>query len=167
VIRVLGLARPRVHPSAFVHDTAEIAGDIVLKARASIWSGAVLRGDIERITVGEESNIQDGSIFHTSHGLPVVLGRGVTIGHGAIVHGCRIGNWSLIGMGAILLDGSVIGSECMIGAGALIREGFKVPRRHLALGVPAKVIRPLKREEIRMIHKRAADYVRYAERYKG
>jgi carbonic anhydrase/acetyltransferase-like protein (isoleucine patch superfamily) len=166
MIRALGRFRPRIHPSAFVHDMTEVTGDVVLKARSSLWPGVVLRGDIERITVGEESNIQDGSIFHTSHGLPVILGRGVTVGHGAIVHGCRVGNWSLIGMGAILLDGCVIGSECLVGAGALVPEGFKAPRGRLILGLPARIIRPLTPREIRMLHQRAANYVRYARRYR-
>jgi carbonic anhydrase/acetyltransferase-like protein (isoleucine patch superfamily) len=165
MIRALGRVRPRIHPTAFVHDMTEVSGDVVLKARSSLWPGVILRGDIERITIGEESNVQDGSIFHTAHGLPVVLGRGVTVGHGAIIHGCRVGDWSLIGMGAILLDGCVIGRECLIGAGALVTEGFKAPPRHLILGFPAKAIRPLRPSEIKALHQGALDYVRYAKRY--
>lgn len=166
MIRSLDSFSPRIDPSAFVHETAEVTGRVTLGARVSVWPYVVLRGDIESIEVGEESNIQDGSIFHTSHGLPVLLERGVTVGHGAIMHGCRVGEWSLIGMGAILMDGCSVGSECLIGAGALLPEGFEVPRGHLALGIPAKVVRPLKPEEIRMIHQRAADYIQYAKRYK-
>src|SRR5258708_4836837 len=120
---------PLIDPSAFVHPSAEIIGRVTLQKNTSIWPLVVLRGDIERITIGEGSNIQDSTVMHTSRGIPVSLGKGVTIGHGAIVHGARIGNYSLIGMGAILLDGCVIGEECLIGAGALISEGVKIPPR--------------------------------------
>ena len=159
-------ARPRVHPTAYVHPSAEVIGRVVLKKDVSIWPLVVLRGDIETITVGEQSNIQDNSVVHTSHGIPVVLGKGVTIGHAAIIHGTRVGPYSLIGMGAILLDGSVIGAECLIGAGAVIPEKVHIPPRSLVLGVPGKVVRPLRREEIADLHRRAKDYVRYANQHR-
>jgi carbonic anhydrase/acetyltransferase-like protein (isoleucine patch superfamily) len=159
-------ASPEIHPTAFVHASAEIIGRVLIEKDASIWPGVILRGDIERITIGEQSNIQDGSIAHTTRGLPVVLGKGVTIGHGAILHGTQIGAYSLIGMGAILLDGSVIGEECLIGAGALVPENAKIPPRSLVIGIPGKVTRPLKPEEIAELHKRAQDYVRYAEEHR-
>ncbi len=154
---------PRVHPSAFIHDSAEIIGRVVIKKNASIWPMVVLRGDIDPIVIGEDSNVQDATVMHTSKNTPVVLGKGVTIGHGAIVHGARIGDYSLIGMGAILLDGCRIGKECLIGAGALISENMKVPPRSLVLGLPGRVKRRLTREELTLLHKRPKDYIRYAK----
>ncbi len=159
-------ASPKIHPTAFVHDSAEIIGRVVIEKDASIWPGVVLRGDIEPITIGEQSNVQDGAIAHTTRGIPAVLGKGVTIGHGAILHGTRIGDYSLIGMGAILLDGSVIGEECLVAAGALVPERAHIPPRSLVLGVPGKVTRTLKSEEIAELHKRAQDYVRYAQEHR-
>jgi carbonic anhydrase/acetyltransferase-like protein (isoleucine patch superfamily) len=159
-------AIPKVHSTAFVHDSSEIIGRVQIRKKASIWPKVVLRGDIELITIGEESNVQDSSVMHTSRGLPVVLGKGVTIGHGVIVHGARIGDYCLIGMGAILLDGCVIGRECLIGAGALISEGMKIPPRSLVLGIPGRVKRPLRREEIALLHRRPKDYVRYAQQHR-
>lgn len=118
--------KPKVHSTAYVHDSAELIGRVELRRDA--WSVAACRprGDIEPIVIGEGSNVQDATVMHTSHGIPVVLGKGVTIGHGAIVHGARIGDFSLIGMGAILLDGCVIGKECLVGAGTLVSENTKV-----------------------------------------
>src|SRR5580698_10224965 len=152
-------ASPKIHPTAFVHDSAEIIGRVVIEKDASIWPTVVLRGDIEPITIGEQSNVQDGTVVHTTRGIPAVLGKGVTIGHGAILHGTRVGNYSLIGMGAILLDGSVIGEECLVAAGALVPERAQIPPRSLVLGIPGKVTRTLKPEEIAELHKRAQDYV--------
>ena len=157
---------PRIHPSAFVHDSAEIIGRVILKKQSSIWPLVVLRGDIEPITIGEGSNVQDSTIMHTSQGIPVVLGKGVTIGHGAIVHGARVGDHSLIGMGAILLDGCVIGKECIIGAGALVPEGMRVPPRSLVIGMPGRIKRPLKAQELRLLHQRSKDYIRYADEHR-
>ncbi len=157
---------PQIHPTAFVHPSAELIGRVRIHKKASIWPLVVLRGDIELITIGEEANVQDSSVMHTSRGIPVVLGKGVTIGHGAIVHGARIGNFSLIGMGAILLDGSHIGKECLIGAGAVVPEHARIPPRSLVLGIPGKVKRPLRPSEIAFLHRRARDYVRYAGQHR-
>ncbi len=159
-------ASPRIHPTAYIHESSEIIGRVTIGKNASIWPTVVLRGDIERITIGEQSNVQDGSLFHTSRGIPVVLGKGVTIGHGAIVHGARIGDYCLIGMGAILLDGCKIGKECLIGAGALVPEGAVIPPRSLVLGLPGRVKRPLNREELALLHQRPKDYVRYADQHR-
>jgi carbonic anhydrase/acetyltransferase-like protein (isoleucine patch superfamily) len=159
-------AFPKIHPTAFVHESAEVIGRVTLKKDASIWPMVVLRGDIERIEIGEQSNVQDSSVMHTSRGLPVVLAQGVTIGHAAVVHGSRIGAFSLIGMGAILLDGSVIGKECLIGAGAVVAEHVRIPPRSLVLGVPGRVVRKLRPDEIKMMHQRAKDYVRYAQQHR-
>ncbi len=159
--------KPKIHPSAFIHPSAEIIGRVVLKKNASIWPMVVLRGDIETITIGESANVQDASVMHTTRGIPVHLGKGVTVGHGAIIHGSRIGDYCLIGMGAILLDGSVIGKECLIGAGALIPEGAKIPPRSLVLGMPGRVKRKLRAEELSLLHRRAKDYVRYAAEHRA
>lgn len=159
-------ATPRIHPTAFCHDSAEIIGRVTLGRDVSIWPMVVLRGDIERIAIGPRCNVQDGTIMHTSHGLPVRLGAGVTVGHGAIIHGAKIGDYSLIGMGAILLDGCAVGPECLIGSGAVVPEGVRIPPRSLVVGLPGRVKRALDPEEIRMIHKRAADYIRYARQHR-
>ena len=154
---------PRIHPSAFVHDSAEIIGRVIIKPYASIWPMVVLRGDLEPITIGEYSNVQDAAVMHTTRGIPVVLGRGVTVGHSAVVHGARIGDHCLIGMGAILLDGCVIGKECLIAAGALVAENVKIPPRSLVVGLPGRVKRALNAQELRLLHQRAKDYLRYAD----
>ena len=163
--RTFGSFAPRIHPTAFVHPSAEIIGRVIIRQNASVWPLVVLRGDIEPITIGESSNVQDGSILHTSRKIPVVLGKGVTVGHGAIVHGARVGDYCLIGMGAILLDGCVIGNECLIGAGALISEGMRIPPRSLVLGLPGRVKRPLRREELALLHQRPKDYIHYARQH--
>ena len=158
--------RPRIHPTAFVHPSSEVIGRVDLKKNSSLWPMVVLRGDIERITIGVDANVQDATVMHTSKGLPVVLGTGVTIGHGAIVHGARIGEYSLIGMGAILLDGCRIGAECLVGAGAVVPERVRIPPRSLVLGIPGKVIRKLRPDELRLLHQRAKDYVGYAAQHR-
>jgi carbonic anhydrase/acetyltransferase-like protein (isoleucine patch superfamily) len=162
MLRSFQMARPRIHPSAFVHDSAEVIGRVHIKKNVSIWPLVVLRGDIEPITIGEECNVQDSTIMHTSHKIPVTLGKGVTIGHGAIIHGAKLGDYTLVGMGAILLDGCVIGKECLIAAGALVPERMKVPPRSLVVGLPGRVKRRLNRQELRLLHQRPKDYVGYA-----
>src|SRR5258706_1022530 len=166
MLRSFQEATPRLHSSVFVHDSAEIIGRVTIGAHASIWPLVGLRGDIERITIGEGSNVQDSTVMHTSRGIPVHLGKGVTVGHGVIVHGARIGDYSLVGMGAILLDGCVIGKECLIGAGALISEGMKIPPRSLVLGLPGRVKRSLTSAELKLLHRRPKDYVRYAAQHR-
>jgi carbonic anhydrase/acetyltransferase-like protein (isoleucine patch superfamily) len=141
-------------------------GKVRLGKNVSVWGGCVLRGDIDWITVGDDSNIQDGTIVHTSMGAPVTLGKGVTVGHKAMIHGALIDDYSLIGMSATLLDYSHVYPHCLIGAGALVKEKGVIPEGHLAIGVPAKPTRPLTPAEIQMIHDRAANYVRYAHAYK-
>jgi carbonic anhydrase/acetyltransferase-like protein (isoleucine patch superfamily) len=159
-------ATPRIHSSAYVHPSAEIIGRVTLQKNSSIWPMVVLRGDIERITVGEMCNVQDNTVVHTTRGLPVVLSKGVTIGHSAVIHGTRVGPYCLIGMGAILLDGSRIGPECLIGAGAVVTENARIPARSLVLGVPGKVVRRLRPDELALLHRRAKDYVRYARQHR-
>lgn len=122
---------------------AHLIGDVLILSEASIWFGAVLRGDNERITVGPGSNVQENSVLHTDMGFPLTIGVNCTIGHKAILHGCTIGDGSLIGMGATILNGAVIGKQCLIGAGALIAEGKEIPDGSLVMGVPGRVVRPL------------------------
>ena len=150
MIRSFHGARPKLHPTAFVHDSAELIGRVTLAEGASVWPGCVLRGDIDTITIGAGSNVQDLTVIHTREGHPTVVGKGVTVGHRAILHGCRVGDLTLVGMGAIIME-AVIGPRCLIGAGALITAGMKIPAESLVLGAPAKVVRKLKPEELRML----------------
>lgn len=138
---------PQVDPSAYVARDAIVIGDVRIGARASVWHGCVLRGDINSIEVGEESNVQDGTIVHLSDDFGVKIGRGVTIGHAAMVHACTIEDGCLIGMQATILDGAVIGAESIVGANALVTQHTVIPAGSLVLGSPAKVVRPLTAEE--------------------
>lgn len=157
-------ARPDVHPTAFVHETAVVIGRVRIGPRASVWPHAVLRGDIEEIVVGEGTNIQDNAVVHTDQGSPAVLGGGVTVGHSAVLHGCRVEDNCLIGMGSILLNNAVVEEGAMVGAGALVAPGARVPKGHLALGTPARTVRPLKPGEIEHIRKNAQNYLTYMEK---
>jgi carbonic anhydrase/acetyltransferase-like protein (isoleucine patch superfamily) len=134
---------PEVHPDAWVAPDATLIGRVVLEAGASVWFGAVLRGDNEEIRVGSGSNIQENCVLHTDMGFPLRIGANCTIGHKAMLHGCIIGEGSLIGMGATLLNGARIGDGCLIGAGALITEGKDIPDFSLVMGVPGKVVREM------------------------
>ena len=156
--------RPRLHSAAFVHDSAELIGRVTLAEGASVWPGCVLRGDIDRIFVGAGSNVQDLTVIHTREGRPTIVGKGVTVGHRAILHGARIGDRCLIGMGAIIME-AVVGAECLIGAGALITAGMKIPPRSLVLGAPAKVVRKLKPGELRMLAASERSYRALARRH--
>ena len=164
MIRSFDGDRPQLHPTAFVHDSAELIGRVVLEEGSSVWPGCVLRGDIDRIRIGAGSNVQDLTVIHTRDGHPAIVGKGVTVGHRAILHGARIGNRCLIGMGAIVMEATV-GAECLIGAGALITAGMKIPARSLVLGAPAKVVRKLKPEELRMLAASERSYRDLARRH--
>lgn len=144
---------------------AQLIGKVRLKTDASVWFGAVLRGDNEWIEVGEGSNVQDHAVLHTDMGFPLVIGRNCTIGHRAMLHGCTIRDNSLIGMGATLLNGCVIGRNCLIGAGALIPEGKIIPDNSLVMGMPGKVVRELDAEAAARLPKSAEGYVRNWKRY--
>ena len=152
--------RPEVDASAFVAPSADLIGDVTLAAHSSVWFGAVLRGDTERIVVGEGSNVQDGAVLHADPGFPCTLGAGVTVGHRAIVHGASCEAGSLVGMGAVMLNGSRLGVGAVLGAGALLPEGREVPAGMLAVGVPAKVVGPAGKGS------NADSYVRNAARYR-
>ena len=151
---------PTIHPEAFVHDSAHVIGDVTLGARVSVWPTAVLRGDSGAITIGEDSNVQDGTVVHVDPGVPCTIGARVAIGHRAIVHGATVGDDCLIGMGAILLNGVVVGSGSIVGAGAVCREGMQVPANSLVVGVPARVIRETTEAERARIASTVAAYLR-------
>lgn len=153
---------PAIDPSAFVDDTAQVIGDVAIGPESSVWMGAVIRGDVNDIRIGARSNVQDGTIVHVMHGVhPTRIGDDVTIGHGAIVHGCTIGHRVLIGMGATVLNGAVVGDDCIVAAGALVPEGMVVPPRSMVMGMPAKVKRGLSDAELASILEYAQNYVRY------
>ena len=142
----------------WVAPDANVIGDVELRAGASVWFGATLRGDNELILIGEGSNVQENSVIHTDMGFPCTLGAGVTVGHKVMLHGCTIGDGSLIGMGATVLNGAVIGKNCVIGAGALVTEGKEIPDGSLVMGMPAKVLRPIEDRHIEMNRGAAQHY---------
>jgi len=154
---------PRIHPSAFVVPGATIVGDVTLAEEVSVWYGAVLRGDINRIIVGARTNIQDNAVVHLADQYPAVIGELVTVGHGAIVHACTIDDEVLVGMGAVILDGAEIGARSIIGAKALVTVGMKVPPGSLVLGSPGKVVRQLREDEQAKVKSWAIKYVRNAQ----
>jgi carbonic anhydrase/acetyltransferase-like protein (isoleucine patch superfamily) len=156
--------RPDISRAAFVAWNAEIMGSVELGDGASIWYATVLRGDIAAIRIGAGSNVQDGSVLHVDHDTPCLIGEHVTIGHGAIVHACRVGDRCLIGMGAIILNGAVIGEDSIVGAGALVTQGKSFPPRSMILGSPAKLVRPLTDEEVAGLRPHAEAYVDLARR---
>lgn len=149
----------------FVAPNAAVIGQVTLHSGTSIWFGCVLRGDVERITIGEGSNIQDGTVIHADPGYPVVVGRNVTVGHNAMLHGCRIGYGSLIGIGAVVLNGATVGKGCLIAANALVTEGMDVPDGGVVMGSPGKVRKSLSAEERDMLALNAAHYVDNANRF--
>lgn len=164
---VLGLeeSEPEVAPGAWVAPGATVVGTVRLAEDSSVWYGAVLRGDGDRIELGPGSNVQDGSVLHADPGLPTVLGSGVTVGHRAVVHGARIGNNVLIGMGAIVLNGCRVGDDCLIAAGAVLLEGTEVRAGSLVVGTPGRVRRSLTAEEIGRVRVNAEHYVSLARRH--
>ncbi|MEM6820220.1 MAG: gamma carbonic anhydrase family protein [Pseudomonadota bacterium] len=149
----------------WVADSADVIGKVTLNADASVWFGSVLRGDMERITVGARTNIQDHSVLHTDAGFPLVLGEGVTVGHRVMLHGCRIGDNALIGIGATVLNGAVIGANSLVGAHSLVTEGKTFPEGVLIMGTPAKVVRELSEQEIAHLKLSAEHYVANAHRF--
>jgi carbonic anhydrase/acetyltransferase-like protein (isoleucine patch superfamily) len=158
---------PRVAASAWVADSAQVIGNVVLHEDASIWFGAILRGDTETLTIGRGSNVQDGSVLHADAGFPVTLGEDVTVGHQVMLHGCTIGDGSLIGIQAVVLNGAKIGRGCLVGAGALVTEGKEFADGSLIIGSPARAVRPLRPEEIAGLKGSAAHYVENAKRFKA
>ena len=157
---------PQIADSAWVADNAEVMGDVRLGENVSIWFNTTLRGDNDPITIGDGTNIQDGSVLHTDEGVPLTIGRNVTVGHMVMLHGCSIGDESLIGIGAIVLNGAKIGRNCLVGAGALVTEGKEFPDGSMIIGSPAKVVRQLTLEQIEGLRYSAQHYIDNARRYK-
>lgn len=155
-----------VDSTAYVAPNATLIGDVRIAAEASVWFGCVLRGDNESITIGARTNVQDLTVIHTDEGIPCTLGDDVTVGHRAVLHGATVSDGALIGIGAILLNDATVGREAMVGAGALVTEGQIIPPRHLALGVPAKVVRELTEDEIARLQAAAAHYVSRAKLFR-
>jgi carbonic anhydrase/acetyltransferase-like protein (isoleucine patch superfamily) len=151
----------------FIAHNAVVIGAVVLEDEASIWFNTVVRGDNDPIAIGARSNVQDGSVLHTDEGVPLVIGAGVTVGHQAMLHGCTIGEDTLVGIQAVVLNRAVIGRECLIGAGTLIPEGKTIPDRSLVIGRPGKVVRTLTDEEVARLRASADHYVENARRYLG
>ncbi len=158
---------PRIDATAWVADTARVLGDVELAADTSVWFGAILRGDTDKITIGRGSNVQDGSVVHADPGWPTTIGENVTVGHLAMLHGCTIGDGSLIGIGAVILNGARIGKNCLVGARALVTEGKSFPDGSLIVGAPATVARPLTPEQIEGVNAAARHYVDNAKRFRG
>jgi carbonic anhydrase/acetyltransferase-like protein (isoleucine patch superfamily) len=156
---------PDVHPSAWVADSAQVMGRVQLAENASVWYGAVLRGDNDSIVVGRNSNVQDGSVLHTDHGKPLVIGDDVTVGHQVVLHGCTIGDCSLVGIQSVILNGARIGRNSIVGAGSLVPEGKEYPGGVLIVGSPAKVVRELTPEQITRLQASATHYVAQAQRH--
>ncbi len=154
-----------VRGTCFVAESAVLIGSVVLEDNASVWFNAVLRADSEAITVGPESNIQDGAVLHTDAGTGLSLGRGVTVGHNAILHGCAVGDYSLVGIGSVILNRARIGKYCIVGASALVAEGRDIPDRSLVLGTPGRVVRTLTDDEISALQRTAGRYVAKSHRY--
>ncbi len=167
VISYLGKA-PRVAASAFLAEGSVVVGDVEIGDGSSIWFGTVVRGDVNHVRIGARTNVQDLSVVHvTSRTHPTSIGDDVTVGHGAVLHGCTVRDRCLVGIGAIVLDGAVVGPDAMVGAGALVPPGMVVPPGKLVLGSPAKVKRDLTEEEIASLRRSAASYVGYAASYRG
>lgn len=157
----------KIHPSAYIHPAAIVTGNVTLGARVSVWPTAVLRGDSAAITVGDDSNVQDGTIVHVDDDLPTIIGKRVAIGHRAIVHGSIVGDDCLIAMGAILLNGVRVGPGSIVGAGAVCREGMEIPPNSLVLGVPGKVVRETTAEDRDRIRKTVESYLELQTRYRS
>ena len=159
--------QPRVADSAWVADSAQVMGNVVLGEDSSVWFGTVIRGDTETITVGRGSNIQDASVLHADIGKPLTIGDNVTVGHQVMLHGCTIGDESLIGIGAIVLNGAKIGRHCLVGAGALVTEGKEFPDGSMIIGSPAKAVRQLTPEQIEGLKLSAQHYMDNARRFRA
>lgn len=157
---------PQVADSAWVAQNAQVVGDVIIGEGASVWFGVTVRGDTDTITIGAGTNIQDGSVLHADHDVPLTIGRDVTVGHQVMLHGCSIGDESLIGIGAIVLNGARIGRNCLVGAGSLVTEGKEFPDGSMIIGSPAKVVRQLTEEQIEGLRRSAQHYRENAQRFR-
>lgn len=157
---------PKIDETVFVAESADIIGNVNIAKNANIWYNVVIRGDVNSITIGENTNIQDGSVVHICHDCPTIIGKNVTVGHKALIHGCKIGDNTLIGMGSIVLDNAEIGEYTLLGAGSLVPPGKTIPSGVLAMGSPARVIRELNEDEKENLKKSALKYVETANNHK-
>ena len=157
---------PQIGDGAWVADSAQVIGNVRLEAGASVWFGAVVRGDNEAMTVGARSNVQEGSVLHSDPGFPLVIGDDVTIGHQVMLHGCTIGDGTLIGIKAVVMNGARIGKNCIVGASALVTEQKEFPDGSMIIGAPARAVRPLTPEEIAGLPRIAEHYVANAQRFR-
>jgi carbonic anhydrase/acetyltransferase-like protein (isoleucine patch superfamily) len=163
----LGDDLPRAPGSAYIAESATVIGKVILGEQVSVWPGAVIRGDNDQISLGDGTNVQDNAVLHADAGFPLSIGRNVTVGHQATLHGCTIGDGCLIGIRAVVMNGAVIGKDCLIGAGALISEGKIFAERKLILGAPAKVARDLRDDEVENMHRAAASYAQRQAMYQA
>jgi len=166
MIYSLGNDRVDAHSSVWISPGAHVMGRVTLAEGCSVWFNAVIRGDNDTIAIGPESNVQDGAVLHVDAGAPLTIGRGVTVGHKAMLHGCDIGDYSLIGINAVVLNNARIGHHCLIGANSLVTEGKIIPDYSLVMGSPARVIRTLSEEQWRSLEQTSANYVRNAAKYR-
>ena len=157
---------PKIHPSAYISMASQVIGRVLVHKDASVWPGAVLRGDINRIEVGQGANIQDNAVLHVERNKPCVIEKNVTVGHQATIHACKVKEGSLIGIGARILNGAVIGRFCLVGANSLVLENMKIPDRSLVVGTPARVVRKLTLKEIAGLKKSALNYIKLAKEYR-
>jgi len=165
VIYSLGEDKVQMAQGVFVAPGAHVIGKVVMHQNSSVWFNAVVRGDCDVITIGEDSNVQDGSVLHTDFGVPLTIGKGVTIGHKVMLHGCEIGDYSLIGINSVVLNGAKIGKYCVIGANSLITENMQIPDGSLVMGSPAKIIKPIPEQQQKMLEQSAQHYVDNAKRF--
>ena len=165
-VYALGNHTPKIHETAYIAPTASIIGNVEIEAGASVWFGAVLRGDNDLLRVGKNSNIQDNSVLHTDPGIPLIIGEGVTVGHRVMLHGCQIGDDSLIGIGSTLLNGVKVGNNCLIGAHSLVTEGKEFEGKSMVIGSPARRLKSLGEAQIAMLKMSAQIYVKNAERFR-
>jgi carbonic anhydrase/acetyltransferase-like protein (isoleucine patch superfamily) len=163
----LGADAPQIDPTAWVADSANLIGKVTIGANATVWYGVTIRGDNERITIGPDSNVQEGTVMHTDMGFPMTLGTGVSIGHMAMLHGCTVGDGALIGIQAVVMNGAKIGKGCLVGAGALVTEGKEFPDNTLILGSPAKAVRTLNEQDVARLRDIADGYVARGKLYQA
>lgn len=165
MIYSLGEDRVQLAPGAYVAPGAHVMGKVVMAENSSVWFNVVVRGDCDLITIGQNSNVQDGSVLHTDVGVPLTIGTGVTIGHKVMLHGCQIDDYTLIGINAVVLNGAKIGKHCVIGANSLVTENMVIPDGSLVMGSPAKVVKSIPAEQKKMLEQSAQHYVKNAKRF--
>ncbi len=166
VIKPYGGKLPKIHPSVYLSENVFVIGDVEIGEDSSIWFGSVVRGDVNYIRIGKGTNIQDNSVVHVTHDAhPTIIGDRVTVGHRVILHGCVLGNYILVGMGAVIMDGVEIEDYVLVGAGALVTPNKRIPSGVLVAGVPAKIVRDLREEEVELIKESAKNYINYKNEY--